>query len=336
MSAFPLLNRVRMFYLDEWAWALLVYVCAWMGLISMLTYLFMLIAQFVATMIPNDLKKKYNAEWAVVTGASSGIGKALSEKLAAQGINVVLVALDDDLLRKTTAELEGRFPTRRFRACGVNLGDASESYMTAIKASTDDLQIKLLFNNAGFILPGMFPDTDYSRVRANLECNAVSIIPITHHFVGKMISMKHKGLVTFTSSSGGYLPSPTSTLYSSTKAFITNFGGAIAGDIKDAGIDVLVMHPSPVATNFYTGTSDQMGTLKTAMKAAVGPAVIADQIFAGAGRITMWDQGAVSIGMRILLKLLDPAFVVEIISRFGYLSGDHANMVKKSVLRGAK
>ena len=325
-----------MFYLDDWAWALFVYICAWMGLISMLSYIVMIVAQFVATMIPNDLKKRYDAKWAVVTGASSGIGKSLSEKLASQGISVVLVALDDDLLRDTTAQLCAKYPTVQFRSCGVNLGDSTGAYMDTIKASTDDIQVKLLFNNAGFILPGMFPDTDYSRIRANLECNAVSIIPITHHFVGKMISMKWKGLVTFTSSSGGYLPSPTSTLYSSTKAFISNFGGSIAGDIKDAGIDVLVMHPSPVATNFYKGTSDQMSTLKTAMKAAVGPMVIAEQIIAGAGRVTMWDQGYVSFGMRVLLKLLDPAFVVEIISRFGYLSGDHATMVKKSVLRGAK
>jgi NADP-dependent 3-hydroxy acid dehydrogenase YdfG len=55
------------------------------------------------------LKKKYDAKWALVTGGSSGLGKALSEKLAQQGLNVVIAALGDDLLKNTTAELKAKY-----------------------------------------------------------------------------------------------------------------------------------------------------------------------------------------------------------------------------------
>jgi short-subunit dehydrogenase len=58
---------------------------------------------------PQNLKKKYDAKWALVTGGSSGLGKALSEKLAQQGLNVVIAALGDDLLKNTTAELKTKY-----------------------------------------------------------------------------------------------------------------------------------------------------------------------------------------------------------------------------------
>lgn len=71
--------------------------------------------------LPIDLKKKYNAEWALVTGASSGIGLAMTRKLCGQGLNVVMVALEDDMLKKSFAAIKKEFPNctiREVRAAG--------------------------------------------------------------------------------------------------------------------------------------------------------------------------------------------------------------------------
>lgn len=79
-----------------------------------------------------DLKKKYGASWGLVTGSSSGIGKAIAVKLAEQNINVVLVALDDDLLKTTTQELKAKYPSLQFRSIGVDLSGASGDYVQVL------------------------------------------------------------------------------------------------------------------------------------------------------------------------------------------------------------
>ena len=90
--------------------------------------------------VPN-LKDRYNAEWALVTGGSSGIGRSLCEKLASQGLNIVIVALDDKLLSDTHAALEKAFPALQFRKVGVDLGWRAE-YMAPIIEATKDIQVQ--------------------------------------------------------------------------------------------------------------------------------------------------------------------------------------------------
>lgn len=80
---------------------------------------------------PVDLKKKYNAKWALVTGAGTGIGKSIAETMAAQGLNVVLVSLPDKFLDETTAELKKNFPQLKFIAVPAKF-DHKTDYMPAI------------------------------------------------------------------------------------------------------------------------------------------------------------------------------------------------------------
>jgi short-subunit dehydrogenase len=80
---------------------------------------------------PVNLKKKYKAEWALVTGAGTGIGKALAETLAKQGLNVVLVSLPDKFLEETTESLKKEFPNQKFIAVGTKF-DHKTDYLTPI------------------------------------------------------------------------------------------------------------------------------------------------------------------------------------------------------------
>jgi short-subunit dehydrogenase len=77
----------------------------------------------------------------------------------------------------------------------------------------------------------LFPDTPIERILKNIECNALSAVKITHHFVGKMIAAKIKGCVTFTASSSCYIPAPTTAMYVSTKMFLTNFATSLGPEL---------------------------------------------------------------------------------------------------------
>ncbi|EDQ87662.1 uncharacterized protein MONBRDRAFT_33219 [Monosiga brevicollis MX1] len=272
----------------------------WAALSSIGGYLATIAIQnIVLDLAPVNLKHKYNASWALVTGASSGIGKAMAQKLAAQGINVVLAALGDDLLDNTTAELQAQYPHLKFVKCAVNL--AAPDFMDSIVTATEGLDVTLVFNNAGFITTGFFHRTPIGRNNANMACNATCIIPITHYFLNKMIAKGQRGLVAFTSSSAGFVPNPLSILYPSTKSFMTVFATSLAAEIKSKGIDTVVVHPSPMATNFFQN-SNGMQALESFKRFAVGPSVIADVVFNSAGRFVVRDQGFITIVLRIVTK----------------------------------
>jgi NADPH:quinone reductase-like Zn-dependent oxidoreductase len=97
--------------------------------------------------VPN-LKKKYDATWSLVTGAGSGIGKALAFKLASQGLNVVVVSLDDDYLKQTMKELKEHYPDLEFRSVAVTFSPGVP-YLEKIIEATKDIDINIVFNNAG-------------------------------------------------------------------------------------------------------------------------------------------------------------------------------------------
>lgn len=324
-------------YLYTLLWYIFWYLGLLVGLVSVGTFVIIQAYQAVINYFPQDLKKKYDAKWALVTGASSGIGKAIAEKLAKQGVNVVVAALDDQLLADSMADFKTKFPEITFRKCPVNLGASDpKTYMDAIIECTRDIEVKLVFNNAGFILSGFFAENDIGKIRANYNCNAVAAIEISHHFSRRMISEKTGGYIAFTSSSGGYFPGPTATLYSCTKAMLTNFASTLSAEVRDCGIDVTVCHPSPVLTNFYKATGG-LSSLESAKKIAVTPDMIADTFFVAAGRIVIYDQGLTTFVFRVVTKILDFAFFHEVVSRVGYIANaDHKMLAQKSQLRSGK
>jgi len=255
-----------------------------------------------------NLKIKYNAKWALVTGASSGIGRAISEKLAKQGINIVLVALDDPLLADVHKTLTAQYPNLEFRAVGVDL--SKDTYMETIKEATQGLDISLLFNNAGFVTIGFFSDLSLQRQMGNIECNMLSGVKLTHHFLNQMIAKKLKGAIVFTSSPAGQMVTPFSVVYGATKSFVTAFATNLAPEIYWQGIDVQVLHPSPVDTNFYKGdTAHKSQNLVLFWKTAVSPQIIADTMFATVGRFGVVREQGYFVLLKVLMHLIDSHFL---------------------------
>ena len=191
-------------------------ICTWIVAFYFLGYFIphLFVAWFYKT---KNLKKAYNAKWALVTGSSSGehcmlaasrppllphathrpptppslpsaagIGKAMAKRLASQGLNVVIVSLDDALLEETFTELSAAYPDVSFRKVGVNLG--RPGYLPTVAAATADIDVQCVFLNAGYVVTGFFDSLPLERHMENMECNATSAVQITHLFLQRMVS----------------------------------------------------------------------------------------------------------------------------------------------------
>ena len=289
---------------------------------------------------PNDLAKRYGlaafkgrgGTWAVVTGGSSGIGLAICRKLARQGVNVVVAAVPDKVLDESVAQLAADFPLCSFLAVPVVLGRGD--YLAQLAAATEALDVRLVFSNAGYMVTGFFDDQDWARHEANIACNATAGAAVAHLFVRRLRAAGARGAVAFTSSPASCLPSPFSCLYGSTKAFLTHFATSLAGEVRQDGIDICVLHPSPVATSFYD-KAHAMPTLKMFQATATGPDGVAEALVRGLGRSVVVDHGYYSFSMRLVQRVADAAFLAEVISRLAHTMSDNAVLKKARAARAA-
>lgn len=298
-----------------------------LGTFQILTYILPMIYLWLLCPMQN-LKKKYDSNWAIVTGGSSGIGKALCLELAKQGLNVVVVALDDELLHSTVKELEEAFPDQSFRGIGVDLSPG-KPYMEEIIQATSDVHIGIVFNNAGYIATGFFDASSMERQVANLECNVVASVKITHHFMQKMTQAGKKGCIVYTSSASAFLPSPFACMYGGTKAFLSQFASCLAIEGRSRGIDVLAVHPSPVATRFYDKTH-RLDALDFAKLFAVGPETLPKEIIRSIGRVYWRDIGGFAICGRLLINAASYNFWTTLFARAAHHMPDFKRHVSKS------
>lgn len=282
-----------------------------------------------------NLKKKYKAEWALVTGGSTGIGRAICEELAQQGLNVVVAALPDKFLDSCVKELSEKYASQKFVKCGVSFAPG-EDYMGALKKATQDIEIQLIFNNAGFIVTGFFDTQPLGKHLVNVECNATAAVAVSHYFGSILIANKKRGCIVFTSSASAYIPNPFAIIYGATKAFLSQFAASLAVELQCRGVDVLVVHPSPVASNFYNAVEHKIDAMEQFKKIAVQPNVLPKTIFSAIGRVVLLDQGATAIIMRIFVALVPYNFLASLIALLAPILPDYVANDKNRGSMGMK
>lgn len=282
-----------------------------------------------------DLKKKYNASWGLVTGGSSGIGKELARKLLSQGLNVVIVARDEPMFDKTMEELKKLFPKQEVRQVKANLSDATGAWMEDVKAATKDVNVQIVFNNAGYILTGFFEQHSADAQLANFHCNLTANIHLTHYFYGQMLAKELKGCIVYTSSSAGFIPNPFAAMYGCTKSGVSELAASLAVEGKSRGIDIHSVHPSPVNSRFTAGGGNDVkihrfDAFDMAYKFATGPEALPDMIFKCIGRSpVMIDLGGTSIGMRLVVHFVGYNVMTYAFALFAPFMPDFKNNVGK-------
>ena len=192
-----------------------------------------------------DLTARYG-EWALVTGASSGIGASLARLIAADGMKLVLSARREDRLESLAAELERDYGTET----RVVVADLSErSGQTGLLDSVSDLEIGLLVNNAGLGYAGRFDLLDGDRLRRLVAVNCEAPVVLSHALVQGMRE-RGRGGILLTGSVAGHQPVPLHAVYAATKAFDRILGEALWAELRASNIDVLVLEPGSTETEF--------------------------------------------------------------------------------------
>lgn len=191
------------------------------------------------------LRERYG-DWALVTGASAGIGAAFARALAAEGVSCVLTARREERLRELAGELESRHGVRtRTVALDLAAPGGAEELVRAIS----DLEIAILVNNAGFGGTGRFDKLDAARVRRMVELNCTAPAVLTHALLPAMRA-RGRGAVVMVGSVAGSQPLPLHSLYSATKVFDNFLGEALWAELRGSGVDVLALLPGPTETEF--------------------------------------------------------------------------------------
>lgn len=298
----------------SWLWQAICLMSGIVVTVSLTTYLVPSL-YFALFARPQNLRLKYG-RWAVVTGASSGIGRALAEKLLHQGIDVVLVALDNAMLTDTRDQLRQRYCSREVRSVGVDLTQATgEPYMQAIGDATEDIRVDMVFSNAGFINMNYFHDDSIEHHLALLQCNALASVRIVDHFYKRMIAEGIKGCICQTSSAVCYLPAPFACMYGASKALLNNFMCSLAIEADKFGIDVTTVCPSYTHSNFYQSTP-KLDVLALLSKFGWTPDSVADAILASVGRTVVRDIGSYAMLTNIFGRILDESFLSAVIMPF--------------------
>ena len=182
--------------------------------------------------------------WALVTGASSGIGKEFARQLAANGLNVVLVARRLDLLDRLGADLSERYgvETRSVRA-DLTAPEAID----ALTAATDDLEVGLLVSNAGTGVPGRFLDVPEAVHLDVMQLNAVVYLRLAHHY-GRAMAARGRGGVVLVGAMGATEGIPYMASAAATKSFVTSLGLGVHSELAEAGVHTTVVIPGPTDT----------------------------------------------------------------------------------------
>lgn len=185
---------------------------------------------------------------ALITGASSGIGKELATIHAERGGNLILVARSKDKLNELKVELEKKHKVL-VSIIPKDLCAAGAAKELFIEVQSLGIQVDYLMNNAGFGLVGKFHELPWERHMQMINLNMIALTELTYLFLQEMVP-RNNGKILNTSSTAGLIPGPLQAVYFASKAYVSSFSNAIAEELYDKNITVTALLPGATETGF--------------------------------------------------------------------------------------
>jgi hypothetical protein len=192
---------------------------------------------------------EWQGKWALVTGASAGIGKALAEELAAGGTNLVLTARRRERLEDLARTLSTAHKIKA-EVFVADLADPAGPEKILAFTQGKNIPIDLLINNAGFGAYGEFATSDRSRQLEMVQVNCAAVVNLTHLFLPAMIQ-RRSGDILILASTASFQAVPYISTYAASKAFDLSFAEGLAEELKPHGIRVCALCPGSTESEFH-------------------------------------------------------------------------------------
>lgn len=251
---------------------------------------------------------KFYGPWALVTGASNGIGRALARELAAQGYQLILQGRNAIRLNNLAEELKVE---SRLVRCDLSTREGVQELMDAI----DSLDIGLAVLSAGFGSSGYFRETSIPEELNMVDVNIKAVLELSHYFANRF-SVQGRGGIILMSSLVAFQGVPYSANYAATKAYVQSLAEGLRREMKTHNVEVLAAAPGPVASGF-----SQRAGMK--MDFSLSPEEVAPAILKALGRRGTVVPGLLSKLLVYSLKTAPRGIKVRIIEK---VMGDMAQL----------
>ena len=185
---------------------------------------------------------------ALVTGASSGIGKAMLPLFASDKHDLVLVARRGELLEEQKRELEQRFAVRVW-TIALDLAKPGAAAELFARTQALELHVDMLVNNAGFSLYGLFQEQPLARLAEMIDLNIGALTELTHEYLQPMKERGH-GRILQVASTAAFQPGPRMAVYYASKAYVLSFSEALSCELEGSGVTVTALCPGPTQSEF--------------------------------------------------------------------------------------
>lgn len=206
-----------------------------------------------------SFKEKYGS-WAIITGASSGLGVEFAHQLAEKGLNLVLVARREELMVELAKKIQSKYPVE-VKIIALDL--AKEGFYNELAEKTSDLDIGLIVNNAGMNIEGHFYRGDLDRNIQMIRLNMEAPFTIAYE-MGKKFIERGKGGIIFTASSSSFQATPYLSHYGATKAYLLSLAESMNYEFKDKGVNVIALCPGMTESEMTKGMKGNPIVMKAA------------------------------------------------------------------------
>lgn len=240
--------------------------------------------------------------YALITGASGGIGYELSQIMASKNHNLILVArsvykleeLKEALVKNSAVDV-------RIFCADLALETERHKLIEAIRA--EQLPVNILVNNAGFGDAGHFAQADWEKNERMIQLNITALTHLTREFLPELIN-SGSGRILNVASMAGFMPGPLMSVYYASKSFVVSFSYALYHELRGTGVTVTTLSPGPVQTNFFTEAGAPNATINRILKPANARSVARfgyKRMMQGRKRaIPGWKNNLMLLGVRFI------------------------------------